>query len=271
MCSNKKIVSKAQIVKNQIIAPDTYALILRLEKIKLAEYVQPGQFIELNLHQPDLVLPRPLSVYVCAADSVEVRYQIRGEGTKRLSQMCVGTELSAFGPLGKSWTVPEDAKSALLIGGGIGSAPLAMLAQELVGAGIGVTMMQAARSAELLIACDFFEDVCCLHKIATDDGSRGYQGLITEPLKQLLADEASVFDVAYICGPEAMQEACVRICHAAELLTYVSLERMMACGAGACLTCVVPTTKGLQRVCADGPIFDAKEVDWNEARSSRIH
>jgi len=274
MCKNKKFVCEARIVENSVIAPGTYKLVLKLDRPGLAESVQPGQFVELNLRQPDLVLPRPISVYrICSDDGpVEIRYQVMGEGTQRLSNMCVGTDLGIFGPLGNCWPVPENPFRVLLLGGGIGSAPLAMLAEELADSGCEISMIQAARSSELLIAADYFEAVCHEHVVATDDGSRGHKGLITDPLSELLQDcEPSTFDAVYTCGPEPMQEACAKLTMAAGLTTYVSLERMMACGVGACLTCVVPTTGGLKRVCADGPIFDAREVDWNEAKSSRVH
>jgi len=271
---------EARIVENSAIAPDTYSLVLDVPNA-LAEAVCPGQFIELSLGQPDLVLPRPISVYRVYQDDgcsdiaskgllLEIRYQVVGEGTRRLSMMGEGTTLEVFGPLGKPWPVSEGIQRALLIGGGIGSAPLAMLAKELVESDVEVTMVQAARSADLLIAADYFAAVCHKHLIATDDGSRGHAGLITESL-QMMLDSATSFDVAYICGPEPMQEACAKLTAAAGIFSYVSLERMMACGVGACLTCVVPTTNGLKRVCADGPVFNAEEVDWNEARTSRVH
>jgi len=273
-----KLVSAARIVENLTIAPGTFALVLDVSDA-LARVIEPGQFVELNLRQPDLVLPRPVSVYRVHQDAeggrgllLELRYQVMGEGTSRLSMMGEGAELEIFGPLGKRWPVPEGVQRALLVGGGIGSAPLAMLAKELVEGGAEVTMVQAARSADLLIEAYHFEAECQKHIVATDDGSRGYAGLVTGPLQALLDEVgAAGFDIAYICGPEPMQEACANLTLAAGIETYVSLERMMACGVGACLTCVVPTTDGLKRVCADGPVFNAEEVDWDEARGSRVH
>ncbi|MCL2402745.1 MAG: dihydroorotate dehydrogenase electron transfer subunit [Coriobacteriia bacterium] len=275
----KKVVCEARIVENSAVAPDTYALIL--DASELAELVQPGQFIELNLRQPDLVLPRPISAYrVHEAGEygdgsygplLELRYQLMGEGTRRLSAMPAGTALGIFGPLGNRWPVPEDTKSALLVGGGIGSAPLAMLAQELVDAGCEVTMVQGGRNSDLLVAADLFETTCHKHALATDDGSKGHKGFVTGPLQELLEDADNDFDIAYICGPEPMQIACAALCEAAGLEAYVSLERMMACGIGACLTCVIPTSKGPRGVCCHGPIFNSKEVLWDEAKSARVH
>ncbi|MCL2379772.1 MAG: dihydroorotate dehydrogenase electron transfer subunit [Coriobacteriia bacterium] len=274
MCKHTKYVCQAHIAANDLVAPDTYALILDVSVgTKFAEAIQSGQFIELNLRQPDLVLPRPISIFATRRDNnciqLEFRYQVVGEGTQRLSTMPVGAKLEIFGPLGNRWPIDAGTQRALVVGGGIGSAPLAMLVKELAAKGCEVTMVQGARSAELLADADFFEVCCDSHCTATDDGSRGHTGLITEPLAEILASES--FDVAYICGPEPMQEACARLCIAAGVPTWVSLERLMACGVGACLTCVVPTISGLQRVCSDGPIFNAREVDWDEARSSRVH
>jgi dihydroorotate dehydrogenase electron transfer subunit len=163
-------------------------------------------------------------------------------------------------------------KHALIVAGGIGSAPLALLTQRLQAAKTRVTMVQAARTEELLIASDFFEGLVDDYVVATDDGSRGHEGLITKPLQSVLADPDNSFDCAYICGPEVMQEACAKLCLDADIMaTYVSLERLMACGVGACLSCVVPTVAGLKRVCADGPIFNATEVNWEDAKGSRVH
>ncbi|MCL2680133.1 MAG: dihydroorotate dehydrogenase electron transfer subunit, partial [Coriobacteriia bacterium] len=172
---------------------------------------------------------------------------------------------------GNRWPVADNLQHALLVGGGIGAAPLALLAAELAAKGCQVTMLQAARTANLLLATELFAANCSSHVLATDDGSAGQQCLITTPLADLLASSKTRFDAVYICGPEPMQEACAQLCLAAGLPTWVSLERLMACGVGVCLTCVLPTAEGLRRVCADGPIFAAEEVDWHEARRSRVH
>ena len=281
MCkTDKKVVCEAQIVTNVAIAPGTYSLMLDAPAV--AECVQPGQFVELNLRQPDLVLPRPISIYRAADGVIELLYQVMGEGTRRLSQMREGDVLGVIGSLGNGWPLPkigssnrwsidEGVEHALLVAGGIGSAPLALLAQELKTSGKKITMVQAARNEELLIAVDFFASLVDEHIIATDDGSRGHEGLITEPLKQLLERSGNDFDVVYICGPEIMQEVCAKLTLAAGVTTYVSLERLMACGIGACLSCVVPTVNGLKRVCVDGPVFNAAEVKWDDAKDSRVH
>ena len=269
MCKAKKVVCEARIITNVAIAPDTYSLVLDAPSV--AECVQPGQFVELNLRQPDLVLPRPISVYRAADGVIELLYQVMGEGTRRLSQMREGDVLGVIGSLGNRWPIDEAVEHSLLVAGGIGSAPLALLTQELKALGKKITMVQAARSEELLIAADFFAGLVNEHIIATDDGSRGHKGLITEPLKQLLERSGNDFDVVYICGPEIMQEVCAELTLAADITTYVSLERLMACGIGACLSCVVPTADGLKRVCVDGPVFNAAEVKWDDAKDSRVH
>ena len=288
--SGQKTVGVARIVSNEAFAPGMYALVLAVAD--LFGGVRPGQFVEIGLRQPDLVLPRPFSVFRQKPSSsgstgrsfggdvmqLEIRYQVLGEGTKRLSEMSVGTELDVIGPLGNSWPVADDTTRALVVSGGCGAAPLAMLITELDLRGISVTMIQGARSECNLFGQDGFSQHAARHIVATDDGSCGHHGLVTKPLAEVLSlsrhPEPShrhpgldpgprSFDVAYVCGPEPMMEACAKLCLDAGITTWVSLERRMACGVGACLSCVVPTSEGLKRVCADGPIFNAEEVLWH--------
>jgi len=267
----EKIVTEVCVASNESFAPGMHAL--RVVAPDLCEKVCPGQFVEIDLLQPDLVLPRPFSVFRAKCDGdgyeLEIRYQVLGKGTRRLAEMEPGARLRLIGPLGNRWPVDEAARRVLMIGGGIGSAPLAMLAEELADAGCGITMVQGAQTRSRMVAAEVFADLCDCHVLASDDGSCGYHGFVTEPLIKLLDDNG--YDVAYICGPEPMQEACAQLCLDAGLPTWVSLERLMACGVGACLSCVVPTTEGLKRVCADGPIFNAKEVIWGDAKPSRVH
>jgi dihydroorotate dehydrogenase electron transfer subunit len=261
----------ATIVANKAFASGMYSLTLDVPELVCT--IAPGQFVELGLGFPDLVLRRPLSVFRCGDDvgygHIEILYQVLGEGTRRLSCLSTGEMLSVLGPLGNSWPVEEGVRRALVIGGGIGVAPLALLVRKLHESSAAVTMIQSAQSAERLVAAEYFFPLCKRQVIATDDGTEGYHGLVTEPLADVLQEES--FEVAYICGPEPMQEACAALCGKAGVRTWVSLERLMACGLGACLSCVVPTVTGLRRVCADGPIFPAEEVLWDEARASRVH
>jgi len=265
-----KFLENARVLRNRSFAPGLYSL--RLKAPRIAAAAEPGQFVQLELGCGAHVLRRPISLYQTMPSSgeMDLLYQVVGAGTQQMSTWREGEERSVLGPLGTSWPAPADAKRVLLIGGGIGTAPLAMLAQHFwADHSVQVTMIQAAQTADRLVARDLFEPLVNQWLCATDDGSAGAKGLITEPLAQLLETER--FDVAYVCGPEVMQVPVVKLCEAHKLRCYVSLERRMACGIGACLGCVVNTTAGQQKVCQVGPIFDAKEVCWDDNIASRVH
>ena len=144
-----------------------------------------------------------------------------------------------------------------------------MLAERLSERGIAVAVAQGAPTAERLVARDLFERVARIVEVSTDDGSAGERGFVTAPLERLL--KAERFDVAYTCGPEAMQRAVAGMLARAEVPCQVSLERLMACGIGACLSCVVSTRSGLRRACVDGPVFDAEEVLWDATQIPPKH
>jgi dihydroorotate dehydrogenase electron transfer subunit len=144
-----------------------------------------------------------------------------------------------------------------------------MLAERLAERGVAVSVAQGAPTADRLVARGLFERVARAVRVATDDGSAGERGLVTVAVAELLAAER--FDVAYTCGPEAMQRAVASMLADAEIPCQVSLERLMACGIGACLSCVVSTTSGLKRACVDGPVFNAEEVVWDASQIPPKH
>lgn len=243
--------------------------LLRLHAPQIAQSILPGQFIHLMIDETVHTLRRPFSVFRRYDSEIEIAYQVIGAGTKLLTTRIPGDVLSALGPLGSSWPIPESVGRALVVGGGIGTAPLALLCEELDQRKIATTVIQGAQSGVRLLGSQLFQDIAAVWQCATDDGSQGHHGFVTGPVEDALAQ--SKFDVAYVCGPEPMQKAVYELCAASGLKTYVSFERLMACGVGACLSCVVPTEHGQKRACVDGPIFDAGEVLWDEARYSAIH
>jgi len=299
-----KFLEEARVITNRMVAPGIWSM--RLTAPRLAEAAAPGQFVQVQLGDSGHALRRPISIYQADTGRGEIRllYQTVGVGTRLMATWQADRRCSLLGPLGVSWPVPEDAHRMLLIGGGIGTAPLAMLTQQLkTRIATHVTMIQAAQTAERLVARDFFEPLVDTWICATDDGSEGARGLITGPLVTLLestvrqepaaaaepeqepeqeqepepeqtpeqeqAPAPERFDVAYVCGPEVMQIPVAQLCADYGLRCYVSLERRMACGIGACLGCVVKTKSGLQKVCQTGPIFNAEEVCWNDNVASR--
>jgi len=192
---------------------------------------------------------------------ITLLYQVVGEGTRRLSEVKEGEELSLLGPLGRGWQVPTD-KRCLLIGGGVGAAPLYLLASELAERGISFDVVLGAATADQLVCESSFKDKLRpsrLH-LCTDDGSRGFEGFTTQRASELLEKHAYHYIAA--CGPEPMQKAVAELAAQAGVACELSLERRMACGVGACLSCVVDTVDGKKRVCVDGPVFSSEEVCW---------
>jgi len=236
----------------------------RLRAPRIAGCVQPGQFVHLRL--PGLeahILRRPFSVFSTNAGEgvFEVVYQVVGQGTGYLATVERGARLDAIGPVGRTWQPPKDARKALLVAGGLGAAPLYMLAASFSDK-TEVHLVMGAQSAGMLVCRVPFltyvrEDR--LH-ITTDDGSAGRKGLTTQIAQELL--EQGGFDYVATCGPEPMQRIIATLAARHNVACEVSLERRMACGVGACLSCVVRTTGGQRRACVDGPIFNAQEVQW---------
>jgi len=236
--------------------------LLALRAPRIARSVQPGQFVHLRIDAgADFILRRPFSVHRASDDTIEILYQVLGQGTRALAGKMPGDAMDAIGPLGHGWSVPEGAAHALLVAGGLGAAPLGMLAERLAAAGVAVSVAQGAPTAERLVARELFEGVVRRYEPATDDGSAGERGFVTLVSDRFMREDRP--DVVYVCGPEIMARAVVAQAAAAGIDCQVSLERLMACGIGACLSCVVTTTAGRKRACVDGPVFDAKEVCWD--------
>jgi dihydroorotate dehydrogenase electron transfer subunit len=221
---------------------------------------QAGQFYMLRAAQrwgggdgQRPYLPRAFSVLRAPAGSDELHFLIEdvGPGTARLCELQDGSELSLLGPLGIGFAAPREHRRALLTGGGVGIAPLAIWQDQLAQSAtvlLGFRDAAHAPGAGLLRAA----------QVATDDGSIGHPGLVTELLSaELRADgHAEV----YACGPPPMLEAVRALCAERDVPAQLALESGMACGFGACFGCVVPTTDGYVRVCVDGPVIDASRL-----------
>jgi dihydroorotate dehydrogenase electron transfer subunit len=254
------LLERVHVARNERVAEGVGLLAAHAPRI--ARAVQPGQFLHLRIATAsDFLLRRPFSVYGVAGDTIEILYQVLGRGTRALSECATDDWLDAIGPLGHGWTVPEGVAHALLVAGGLGAAPLGMLAERLAARGAAVSVAYGAPSAERLTGRDRFERVARRVEVATDDGSAGEHGLVTRVSERLMSDDTP--DVVYVCGPEPMARRVAAQAQAAGVPCQVSLERLMACGIGACLSCVVTTTAGAKRACVDGPVFDAKEVCWD--------
>jgi dihydroorotate dehydrogenase electron transfer subunit len=194
-------------------------------------------------------LPRAFSVLRRHADGrLEFLFENVGPGTRRLCELRAGDGLWLLGPLGVGFRAPEEDRRPLLVGGGVGIAPLAIW-QDTIGAPalLGFRDAEHARGAALLTE----------PLIATDDGSVGHHGLVTE----LLREEVDGSCAVYACGPPPMLEAVRALCAQAEVPAQLALESGMACGYGACFGCVVPTKRGYIRLCLDGPVLQADDLE----------
>lgn len=260
---------RVRVVANERVAQGVGLIALHAPRCAAA--VQPGQFVHLRVSEGQgLLLRRPFSVHRALGERIEILYQVLGAGTLELAHKEAGDEsMDLVGPLGRGWRIDPGVAHALLVAGGLGAAPLGLLAEKLASAGVAVVVAQGAPNRERLVAQPLFEEVARRSEVATDDGSAGHHGFVTAVSERLLAEER--FDVVYCCGPEAMQRIVAAQARAAGVPVQVSLERLMACGIGACLSCVVSTTGGLKRACVDGPVFDASEVTWDESELPPKH
>jgi dihydroorotate dehydrogenase electron transfer subunit len=245
--------------------------LLSLHAPRCAASVEPGQFVHLRISQgASTILRRPFSVHRKAAERIEILYQVLGAGTRLLADKQPGDEeMDIVGPLGRGWWVPEGTSRALLVAGGLGAAPLGMLAEKLASEGVAVVVAQGAPTSSRLVGRALFDSVARSVHVATDDGSEGCHGFVTGVTERLLSDEE--FEIVYCCGPEAMQRIVAHQARSAGAACQLSLERLMACGIGACLSCVVTTTTGRKRACVDGPVFDAGEVSFDASEIPPRH
>lgn len=264
-----------QVVENRGVAPGHFLLTLRLP-ISFAMPL-PGQFVMIR--DPDRgepLLPRPISIYGFQRKGdhaiLNLLCRIAGRGTSLFSRLDPGSNLTVLGPLGHGFAIDHDVRQLLLVAGGIGAAPLAYLLQEgaLPKAKDGkrrVTAYLGAGTAEFLTGLNRFRDFCDL-RIATDDGSCGHHGTVTELLAADLDGYDTKSTLILACGPGAMFRSMALLLRNSRIRCQVSLEERMACGVGACLGCAVAVKEGegrtgYRRVCKDGPVFDIGEILWN--------
>jgi dihydroorotate dehydrogenase electron transfer subunit len=261
--SSKPFVERVQVVSNIEIARGVG--LLTLQAPHCADRIRPGQFVHMRIEsRGSEILRRPFSVYRVVRDTLQIIFQVVGKGTRTLAEVVPGHQgMDVIGPLGTGWTIPDDVSHALVATGGLGAAPMGMLVEELSQRGVATVVAMGAPCAHRLVAHDHFLEFARRVVVATDDGTSGSCGLVTDVTGPLFAQHE--FDVVFACGPEAMQRAVARQALDANVACQVSLERLMACGIGACLSCVVDTAHGQRRACVDGPVFDAREVIWPDA------
>ena len=223
---------------------------------------EPGQFVHLQVPDGSTLLRRPISIHQINQEELtfDVIFRVEGKGTQMLSEMELGNTINVMGPLGHGFLVDtkvlQDKKTACLVGGGIGTPPLYELSRRLKEQGIKVIHVLGFNSAkDCILEQEFVELGKTL--ISTVDGSKGTKGFVTH----ILENEQIQADIYYACGPTPMLKSLQNLNLDAPL--YLSLEERMACGMGACYACVCKTedAKGYKRVCKEGPVFLAGEVE----------
>jgi dihydroorotate dehydrogenase electron transfer subunit len=226
--------------------------------------LQPGQFFNIVTRfsgSLDPLLRRPYSVYRAHRDASALTFLVRpfGRGSAWLAERLPGERIGLLGPLGNSFTIPNRAQRLLMIGGGVGVAPLVMLSDDAALAELDVVFIMGAANEHGLLAASELPDRI-EYVVATDDGSRGHRGLATE----VVGDYVRWADQIYACGPEPMYRTLRAVVDPMRInrrpSVQISVERGMACGLGACLGCVVETTHGMIASCVNGPVFDLDEV-----------
>ncbi len=249
---NMKLISK----KSEELCKDHYLL-----KIKADDIISsPGQFVNIKISEmTDPLLRRPFSIHNHENGMIEIVFRVVGKGTKILRELERPEAVDVLGPFGRGFS-PIKNGSTLLIGGGVGNAPLYYLAKKLKANGNRVVYLYGSKSKDLVFLHDKFQSASDEFILATDDGSLGKKGMITEYARELLNN--SSFDHVYSCGPEVMQKTVVQLMKGKASPVEVSLEKNFGCGFGVCYGCTLETEDGLKRTCVDGPVFDGRIIRW---------
>lgn len=228
---------------------------------RIAQALVPGQFVHVQV--PSLeksALRRPFSVFDADNEKITVLYKTVGRGTAALNQAKKGEELKILGPLGHGFPAEVEG-TALLVGGGFGVAPLHFLAKRLRGKKI---LFVGGRTADDLLALDKFYEAGVPIKVATNDGSVGFKGFVTGPLDETISElkaKGEKFEL-FTCGPDGLLKAITERAILNDAKGWISCDRHMICGVGACYACIQKTVRGNSRCCIEGPIFEARDLIW---------
>ncbi len=292
--------TKVEIVSNLQVAPGHFKMIL--DSPEIAREAVPGQFIHVRVNEElDPLLRRPFSIHNTGhksqgtSNQVEILYKIRGKATDILSGRKSKELLDVIGPLGNGFPLPEHPfdyaqgkqstlstmlrasrapVTSILVAGGFGVAPLVFLAERLrefqiqkvpacrPAGKIKIIALVGARTKNNILCEKELINLCDEVKIATDDGSCGHKGVVTDLLKELLSTIDCRLSTLYASGPNFMLREIKGIAKIFKILSFGSLEENIACGLGSCFGCAVRTTEGYERVCKDGPVFNLEEIVW---------
>lgn len=257
----KKYLKDFTIIENVKISPLYSLMTVSPLDGKPLPHTIPGQFVEITPPKSSgVMLRRPISIHDVdiSHNSLQLLIRRAGEGTAAMMECHPGETINILLPLGNGFTTPSKNDKSLLIGGGVGVAPLLYLGKQMAKGGTEPTFLLGARSANDLLREDEFAKVGTVH-VTTEDGSKGEKGFVTN--HSILNGDWSKI---YCCGPLPMMKAVAKIATKRDIECEVSLENMMACGLGACLCCVENTVKGNVCVCSDGPVFNIKQLLWQD-------
>lgn len=249
------------ILSKKTLAKEIYDLTILCPEV--AEAAKAGQFV--NVKADGFMLRRPISI--CSIDkakgTIRIIFEVRGEGTKVMSQLSEGEMIDLVAPLGGRAFKLEQYDTAVIVGGGIGTPPMLAVAEKFGEKG---TVISGFRNAAAVILQEDFSSTGAETILCTDDGSAGRKGFVTDALKEILQTKKP--GVIYACGPNIMLRRVIEIANQNNIPCQVSLEERMGCGVGACLVCACRTIRNgdeyYAHVCKDGPVFNAQEVIFDD-------
>lgn len=282
-----------EVVKNQPLRGGYF--LLNLYSPRQAQATRPGQFVMVRLlRHKDVLLRRPMSIYDVKPDGsasnqldfggspeiIQLLYKIVGQGTRLMAELKPGDRVGLLGPLGHGFfeeeylPVAEKADEVLLVAGGIGIAALLLPARRIAKAGLRQRLFFGGRTRDDLVAVEEFESHVQGITLATENGSEGHVGYVTEPLARYLEGHRHQNFLFMVCGPWAMLRASVKLARQYGHPCLVSMENRMGCGLGACLGCSIRVVgtghAAYERVCTEGPVFRAEKVIWEREEIPQI-
>ena len=250
-----------------------------LMKVKLTSSFDeplPCQFVMIRIAGlSDPFLSRPISIYSFSRGknscSIQLLYRVAGKGTQILAGLIKSSQVEIHGPLGGSFEIPKIKKRIIFIAGGIGVAPLSLLAEYLCRkvclSKESMSFYLGAQTADAIVGLDKLQKLCYHIHVCTDDGSVGSKGLVTEAFQKDIKKYSAADTMIYTCGPKAMVKTLSKILNGSKFHCQASLEERMACGTGACMGCAVAISDkqgnlAYKMVCANGPVFDIQQIVW---------
>ena len=245
------------IIKKTNLSKNCYDFIVNCPEI--AMIAQAGQFAHIKVG--DFTLRRPISICEVSKENGTIRlvFEVRGDGTAKIAELNEGCMIDIMAPLGKGFTLLDNSKKAIVVGGGIGVPPMVEVAKHY---GQNATAIIGFRSASAVILNNDFINLGAHLMLCTDDGSMGTKGYVSSALEERL--KAGCTDIIYACGPHMMLKAVIELANNYHVTCEVSLEERMGCGVGACLVCACKTVKDgkeyFAHVCKDGPVFSSQDV-----------